>query len=50
MSPAPPRLECPICHRLSVELTPSGRFVAHKQLLRPSKPCQASGLFPADIS
>jgi hypothetical protein len=48
--PPAPRVECPICHRLSVELTPSGRLAGHRQLLRPSKPCQASGLLPADIS
>jgi hypothetical protein len=51
--PTPPPAaseDCPVCHRLMVQLTPARRFGAHRELLRPSKQCKASGLLPADLA
>lgn len=51
MPDAPPTsADCPLCHRLVVALTPAGRFTAHRELLRPSKVCKASGLLPHDLA
>lgn len=37
-----------MCRRETVELTPAGRLVLHKQPQSNTK-CRASGLMPADV-
>jgi hypothetical protein len=49
-APPPSAAECPVCHRLMVQLTPARRLGAHRELLRPSRQCRASGLLPGDLA
>lgn len=49
-APPAPAADCPVCYRLHVLLAPARRFGAHRELLRPSKHCKASGLLPDDLA